>query len=265
MSDLDTAQRPSRRLWILAALAALALHLGGAALAFGHLKTDEDDGALGAAGAEYAVEMESPKLPEDDLPPGPDSDAVQASQQQVEQKAELKQTDLPQERPNVDEEADRLVSPNNTTKPQEEDPKVAAVQTEAAPEQEASEATARQTLDDKARESDAPKAANSGIGKDNHVLAAKWMKQISAYLELHLRYPKVPQRKDKEVTVMVALVLNRQGHVVSLGIANTSGDPLFDEAAMSMVHRSDPVPKPPAALTDDTFSYVLPVKFNKPK
>jgi TonB family protein len=49
--------------------------------------------------------------------------------------------------------------------------------------------------------------------------------------------------------------------VLSVAIAESSGDPLYDEAAMDMVRRSDPVPRPPAALTDDTFSYTLPVDF----
>ena len=57
MSDLDSERKPSRRLWILAALAALALHLGGAALAIAHLQTNDGDDGLGAAGVEIAFEM----------------------------------------------------------------------------------------------------------------------------------------------------------------------------------------------------------------
>ena len=84
--------RPSRKLWILAAVAALALHLGGAALALAHLRTDDDDDGLGASGAEFAVEMASPKAPETDLPPGPDSEAMQEQQALPEQKAETKES-----------------------------------------------------------------------------------------------------------------------------------------------------------------------------
>ena len=50
MSDLETEQKPSRRLWIFAAVGALALHLGCAALAVAHLQTDDADDSLGAAG-----------------------------------------------------------------------------------------------------------------------------------------------------------------------------------------------------------------------
>ena len=48
MPDLDTEQKPSRRLWILAAVGALALHIGGAALAIAHLRSDDVDDSLGA-------------------------------------------------------------------------------------------------------------------------------------------------------------------------------------------------------------------------
>ena len=47
MTDLDE-QNTSRRLWIFAGVCALALHIGGAALATSHLQTEEADDALGA-------------------------------------------------------------------------------------------------------------------------------------------------------------------------------------------------------------------------
>src|SRR5579871_4134844 len=109
MSDVDAEQRPSHRLWLFAGVTALALHIGGAALAVGYLKVDDDDG-LGVNGAAFAVELASPELPDEELPPGPDVEATQASMPQVEQKAELAQTDLPNEKPTASEDADRLVS-----------------------------------------------------------------------------------------------------------------------------------------------------------
>jgi TonB family protein len=126
----------------------------------------------------------------------------------------------------------------------------------------AQEATAQQRLEG-AREANAAAAPNVGIGKDRQMLAAKWERQISAYFELHKRYPKID--RIKAAKVKVSLVLNRLGHVVSLAVAETSGDPLFDEAALDMIRRSDPVPRPPAALTDDTFSYNLNVDFKDKK
>jgi TonB family protein len=262
MSYFEDERGPSRRLWFTAGVVALALHLGGAALAVGHLKSDGDDDGLGAAGAEFAVEMTSPKVPDDDLPPGPDVEAQQASQAQREQKAELKQTELPTERPTESEDPDRIVSENNSKKPKEDDPKVAAVQTEAAPEADNQVATARQQLDEKARESDRITAPTPGIGKDLLKLTQNWNRKISAYFEQHLRYP---ENKKKAATVKLDIVLNRRGNVISVAVAESSGDTIFDEAAIAMVHRSDPLPPPPADLTQETFPFSLPVRFNANK
>lgn len=260
MSHLENEQGPSRRLWFLAAMLALVLHLGGAALAVGYLKADEDDGGLAANATEFAVELESPRVPDENLPAGPDVDAAQASTAQIEKKAEAKETDLAADRPTTSADADRVVTENKSKEPKD-DPRLAALQTEASPEQNAQVATARQQLDEKARESEQTKAPNSGIGKDRLALKAKWDKIISAYFQRHLRYP---EKRDKSAMVKVALVLNRRGNVVSVNVMESSGDQAFDDAAVSMVRRSDPLPPPPAELTDDQFSFNLPVKFTKP-
>jgi TonB family protein len=252
----------SRSLWTVAAIAALALHLGGAALALANLRTDDGDDGLGASGAEYAVEMTSPKLPETDLPPGPDSEASQFQPQQMEQQAELKETDLPKERPQEAEDPDRLVTENDSKKPVEDTTKVAKVETQAVEEMPNAQESARQSLDENAREGDKAAAPNQGIGKDIRKLTAEWGKRISAYFELHKRYPK---DKSKTTTVKLSLVLNRRGNVVSVDVTESSGDPAFDNEAVAMVRRSDPVPAPPAGLTDDQFSFSLPVNFKKPK
>jgi TonB family protein len=122
--------------------------------------------------------------------------------------------------------------------------------------------SARQSLDENAREGDKAAAPNQGIGKDIRKLTAEWGKRISAYFELHKRYPK---DKSKTTTVKLSLVLNRRGNVVSVDVTESSGDPAFDNEAVAMVRRSDPVPTPPAGLTDDQFSFSLPVNFKKPK
>jgi len=262
MSYSDEERGSSRPLWVMAAVAALALHVGGAALAVGYLKIDDDDG-LGTNGAAFAVELASPDLPQADVLPGADAEATQASMPQVEQKAELEQTDLRNEKPTTTENADSVVSESASKKPPEDETKIAALQTEASPEQDDQLATARQQIDDKARDSEQTRAPDPGIGKDRLKLTSNWGRKISAYLELHKRYPE--NHKSKAATVKVSFVLNRRGNVVSANVSQSSGDAAFDAAAISMIHRSDPVPPPPAGLTDDTFSFNLDVNFTRRK
>src|SRR5260370_2264503 len=164
MSELE--QKPSRRLWIFAAATALALHLGGVALAIAHLRTDDGGDGLGAANADFAVEMASPQVPDDNLPPGPDVDPPPPSPQLAEHTAEPKQTELPNDRPTEAEDPDRIVTQSDSKKPREDDPKVAAVETQASDEAPMQEATARQTLDEKAPEAEKARAPSLGIGKD---------------------------------------------------------------------------------------------------
>lgn len=243
---------------MIAATAAVALHVGGAALALTHLRSDNGSDGLGANVVEIGVELTSPAAEDTELPPGPDADASVASPALAEQKAEVKPTDLPKDTPTETENPDRVVTQNEQKKPTDDTPKVEKVQTAASEESVAQEATARQRVED-ARVADVAAAPNIGIGKDDQMLTAKWMKQISAYFELHKRYPKTD--RIKAAKVKVNLVINRLGHVLSLEIAQSSGDPLYDQAALDMIRRSDPVPRPPAALTDDTFSRTLPVDF----
>jgi periplasmic protein TonB len=175
----------------------------------------------------------------------------------------LKETELPKDTPTETEDPDRVVTPNDSNKPKEDDTKVAAVATSASVESAAAEATAKQTLDVSAPKSDVATAPNLGLGKDVQKLKAKWESKLSGYIKLHMRYPKV--QRDKAAIVTVSLVLNRQGKVVSVGIFQSSGDRVFDEAAISTIRRSDPLPRPPSELTDEQFSYTLPMSFTEGK
>ena len=60
--NLVNEQNISRRLWTLAALVALALHVGGAALAIAHLRDVEPEDSVGAPAIEIGLELMSPNL-----------------------------------------------------------------------------------------------------------------------------------------------------------------------------------------------------------
>lgn len=255
--------RPSRKLWVLAAVAALGLHLGGAALALAHLRTDDGDDGLGAAGAEFAVEMASPPVQESDQPPGPTDAAEQEERPALpEQKAEVKETELPQDRPQQAEDPDRIVTENKTTKEQDDDPKVAAIETPAMEASQKSTAMERQTFEDATREADKALAPVHGIGKDSLRLTADWNRKISAHLSAHKVNPEGKEPHNQ--TVKVSFALNRKGNVVSVDVVESSGDAAYDAAAIAMVHKSDPFPIPPAGLTEDRFERTVPIIF-KPR
>jgi TonB family protein len=80
-----------------------------------------------------------------------------------------------------------------------------------------------------------------------------------AHLDRHKRYP--AERSQKSAEILVSFALDRMGHVLSASIVKGSGDRAFDEAALAMVRRSDPVPQPPPLVADEGLSFTLPVIF----
>jgi protein TonB len=258
MSDLDTESRSSRRLWIFAALGAFALHLGGAALAVAHLNSADLDDDLGAPAIEIGLEMTAPHLEPTDLPPGPDTDASVASPAVAEQKAEVKETDLPKDTPTETEDPDRVVTPNDSKKPIEDDTKIAAVQAAASEESVAAEATAMPSSEN-IPEGQRSVAPAQGTGESARRIRATWQKELIAHLDKHKRYP--AERSLKSAEILVSFALDRMGHVLSTSIVKGSGDAAFDKAALAMVQKSDPVPPPPPAVADEGLSFTLPVIF----
>src|SRR3954464_13737401 len=211
MSYIDTEQKPSQRLWVFAALAALALHIGGGALAIAHLRTDDLDESLGAPAIEIGLELMSPRLDATDLPPGPDTEASVASPALAEQKAEVKETELPKDVPTETDDPDRVVAPNDSNKPKEEDPKIAAVQTSASTESVAAEATATPSSEaiPEGRRSIAPAIGN---GETARRVRATWQKELVAHLDKHKKYPS--DRSQKAAQIYGRFTLDRLGHVL---------------------------------------------------
>ncbi|HWE06060.1 MAG TPA: TonB family protein, partial [Rhizomicrobium sp.] len=229
-----------------------------AALAFAHLRAEDLEEPVGAPAIEIGLELTSPRVEPTDLPPGPDTEASVASPAIAEQKAEVKETELPKDVPSETDNPDRAVTPNDSSKPREDDAKPATVQTQASTESEAVEATATPSSED------IPQAARSvapaqGTGKSAQRLRATWQKELMAHLDRHKRYP--AQRSERSAEILVSFALDRKGHVLSTSIVKGSGDTAFDEAALAMLRRSDPVPAPPPAVADEGLSFTLPVIF----
>ena len=251
------SNRKTLAIWIPAAIGASALHLAGVGLVYANLPTQDDDD-LGAPAFEVGLDLLSPRVEATDLPPGPESDASAASPAQVEQKEKIEETALPQEKPAEAEEPDRIVAETAPKKPTEQEKQVAAVETNASTESAATEATAPAPTEG-AREAPVATAPVQGTGASAQRVRVTWQKKLMAHLERFKRYPsaKVP----RSARIEVGFTLDRLGHVVSAEIRQGSGDPAFDQAALSMLRRADPVPPPPPLVADEGLDFTLPVVY----
>src|SRR5258708_11209466 len=120
MPELDNEQRPFSRVWIFAGLAALALHFGGAALAFARLEADDLDEAVGAPAIEIGLEMTSPHFEPTDLPAVAGPRAFLGRPRECQQKNADQGTKVAQGAPFETADPQRRAPPNHNSKAKED-------------------------------------------------------------------------------------------------------------------------------------------------
>jgi TonB family protein len=248
----------SARVWVLAALGAIAIHAACVAVTIAHLRVEDDDDALGTPAIEIGLEPMAPRLEPADLPPGPDVEASVASPAIVEQKAVVEQSALPKAVPTETEDPDRVVAPEESNKPSQDEPTVVAVQATPSNESVAAEPTAPPTSE-AVQESPLSVAPAQGTGESARRVRLAWQKELVAHFDRHKRYPS--ERSRQSAQILVGFSLDRTGHILSASIVKGSGDAAFDQAALAMMRRSDPVPQPPPLVADEGLSFTLPVIF----
>ena len=170
----------------------------------------------------------------------------------------VKETDLPKAVPTETEEPDRVVTTNDAKKPEKDEQEVAAVQTSGLD----GIGRCRSHGNAELRSHSGRPAlgrARAGHRRSARRMRATWTKELVAHLDKHKRYP--AERQQKTAEIIVSFVLDRTGHVISTSIVKGSGDTAFDEAALAMVRRSDPVPQPPPLVADEGLNFTLPVIF----
>lgn len=244
--------------WLIAACAALALHAGTIATAAYYMRPMAVEDDLGAPAVEVGIEFAAPHLEPVDLPPGPPAEDAAASPAVVEQKANVEETQLPKEQPIESDDPDRLVSPDDSSKPKEDDPTLKAMEAMPSEESIASEAAAP-PVSQAAKESQQSTAPAEGTGESETRVAMTWERELGIHLNKHKRYPAGAKHRDGQV--MVSFTIDRLGHLVAANVAASSGDPALDQAALTMMHEADPVPPPPPSVADQSLTFTLPVIF----
>ena len=222
------------------------------------MQTDEVGRGSRRASDEIRLDLSSPHREVTDLPPGPDTDASVASPALAEQKAIEKETDLPKDTPTETAEPDRIVTENNsknrsmtTLRRRRSRRQPRRVQRPLKrPRCRALKMHGNQSV--RSRRSKAPaqaRAESRPLGRRNW-----WLISTSTSAIRLTTY-------REKAEILINFVLDRLGHVVSATIVKGSGDPVFDNAALAMMHRSDPVPPPPPLIADEGLSFTLPVVF----
>jgi protein TonB len=259
MPDSVSNRSAPWQVWIAALLGAVALHFGCAALAIALATSDDVDEPPGALAIEVGLDVFAPRVLATELPPGLESEAAEASPEVVAQAAVVEQTDLPKATATETDDPDRVVSPIEPKEVKEEEKQVTAL---AAPSMLsiAAEATAPPSSEamPEAPRSTAPVL---GTGTSAQRVRTTWQKELLSHLDKHKRYPS--DRSHQAAEIVVSFTLDRTGHILSATVVRGSGDASFDQAALAMLRRSDPVPRPPPLVADEGLDFTLPVIFRR--
>jgi len=90
---------------------------------------------------------------------------------------------------------------------------------------------------------------------------ASYEAQLVAWLGRYKRYPSRARRLGEEGTAIVRFEVAPDGRVLRATIHKSSGFDSLDDAALRMVERASPVPKPPPGYAAGTAVLTVPVGF----
>lgn len=88
-----------------------------------------------------------------------------------------------------------------------------------------------------------------------------YLNQLSRHLARHYKYPSQARQLKQEGTAVIIFVFQRDGSLISHSIQGSSGYKLLDQAALDMLAQATPLPKVPATMQGEVFTYALPVRF----
>ncbi|MBT1158203.1 TonB family protein [Aminobacter anthyllidis] len=106
-----------------------------------------------------------------------------------------------------------------------------------------------------AQNADSVRAPAPGQGGGKAMSPARWQSRVFAHLNRHK-----PRNVRNRGVAAVQFSFNAGGDILSVRLINSSGDPALDEAAVSLVRRSSPIPAPPPAVPT---SIVVPIDFKR--
>jgi protein TonB len=243
--------------WGLCAAVVIAAH--GLVLLAVAGRSDEEVADAGApvVTVELAPVAVAPPAPTRDLAPGPlmesESQEQVAEEAPPEERMQPKKEEKQVEQPPAPDPEVAMAKPEPMGEEGPIDDRPAPVVAPAAPVP-----TAPQVAP-----TPAPRVAALAVGqvpKPTSAAVATWQRLLVAQLERHKRYPK--QANGKVGEARLAFSIDRSGQVLTSRIVASSGSEALDEEALALIKRAAPLPPPPAGLSDDQLSFVVPIRYH---
>lgn len=88
-----------------------------------------------------------------------------------------------------------------------------------------------------------------------------WQKSIGKLVAKKQTYPRAAMRKEIEGKAKVKVSIDRSGTITGFEIVQSTGSDILDKAVPKLMERLNPLPTPPASLTDTQLSFILPLSW----
>lgn len=277
---------PATLRWSACFVAALGIHVAGAAVLLSHWQPEADQVANApVVMIDLAPIAVAPQTTQTDLPPDtvqrqfqtgekpepekPVEDVVEKPQPPEPEKpvevAKAEPEPAPEKPPEVKPEPEpkaelSMLPPPRPIEKIEDDKKEEKkkeVRKKPKPRQ-ASLAAAPSAADQVARRAAAP---NAGAARDANALP-NWTSRVVAKLERYKRYPSDAQSRGDRGVVRLAFSVDRGGGVHNARVVGSSGSNLLDRETLAMIERASPLPPPPEEVRGSYIPVVVPIAYS---
>jgi protein TonB len=275
---------PATLRWSACFVAALGIHVAGAAVLLSHWQPESDQVANApVVMIDLAPIAVAPQTVQTDMPPDtverqfqagekptpdrPEEEVVEKPQPPEPEKpvevAKTEPTPEPEKTPEIEPEPApaeiaMLPPPRPVEKVEDKkEEKKKEVRKKPRPRQ-ASLASAPSAADQVAPRAAAP---NAGAARDSNALP-NWTSRVISRLERYKRYPSEAQSRGDRGVVRLAFSVDRSGGVHNARVVASSGSNVLDRETLAMIERASPLPPPPDEVRGNYIPVVVPIAYS---
>jgi protein TonB len=263
-ADHADLERVSVMRWLAAALIALGLHAGGAALAFVHWNEEEhSEEAAGPIMVELAAIAVAPNIDAPDVAHGPLMEEAAVTPEAAKEIIEEVEKELPmvEQAPLAPEPEVAMPIPTPVEEKKPEEEKEEAKPQEQSPTQQATAPLTTAPPKVEAAPAEVAAAPSPGASPVTASVDYSWQRAIVSHLNRYKRYPDKARDRGLQGSVSVEFTIDRRGRVIAARVAQTSGSSSLDDEALAVLQRASPLPAPPASTPGTSFDMALPIQF----
>ena len=107
----------------------------------------------------------------------------------------------------------------------------------------------------------APRTTMQSVASAPHI-DPSWQSLLIKHLQHFKRYPHTARERNEQGVVVLAVSLDRDGHVLSHRIVSGSGFADLDAEVLALVERAQPMPAFPPSMREAQLDLTVPIRFS---